>query len=405
MEKYHEHEVVIVGAGIAGLATAVALKIVGLPSLVLERSPELRAAGAALTLFPNAWRALEALRVAHKLIPLYPAVNTARVTDLSSGSTKVVPFNKTERGDTGTRSVHRKALLQALAEELPPDNIRFSSRIVSIDQEQGSSPTTTVHLDDGSVIKAKVLIGCDGVHSVVARWLGLSPAVDSGRSAIRGLAVFPEGHGLKNEVLQFLGDGKRGGVVPLNNKELYWFITRASDDTDKEMARATPELIMEEVQRHLTEDFPPELRCALEHADASTVSWAPLLLRVPWDLLLQRTQKGCVTVAGDAMHPMTPEIGQGGCAALEDAVVLGRCLARAPLLEAGLENYARERRWRVAGIVAAAYLSGWVQQGGSNGLWRPVAKWFRQTVYYQYVHPRIVAAIRGYDCGDLPPAE
>lgn len=75
MEKYHEHEVVIVGAGIAGLATAVALKIVGFPSLVLERSPELRAAGAALTLFPNAWRALEALRVAHKLIPLYPAVN------------------------------------------------------------------------------------------------------------------------------------------------------------------------------------------------------------------------------------------------------------------------------------------------------------------------------------------
>ncbi|KAG6473717.1 hypothetical protein ZIOFF_067634 [Zingiber officinale] len=378
MEKYHEHEVVIVGAGIAGLATAVALKIVGLPSLVLERSPDLRAAGAALTLFPNAWRALEALRVAHKLIPLYPAVNTARVTDLSSGSTKVVPFNKTERGDTGIRSVHRKALLQALAEELPPDNIRFSSRIVSIDQEQGSSPTTTVHLDDGSVIKAKVLIGCDGVHSVVARWLGLSPAVDSGRSAIRGLAVFPDSHGLKNEVLQFL---------------------------DKEMARATPEFIVEEVQRHLTEDFPPELRCAVEHADASTVSWAPLLLRVPWDLLLQRTQKGCVTVAGDAMHPMTPEIGQGGCAALEDAVVLGRCLARAPLLEAGLENYARERRWRVAGIVAAAYLSGWVQQGGSNGLWRPVAKWFRQRVYYQYVHPRIVAAIRGYDCGDLPPAE
>jgi len=66
-----DEEVVIVGAGIAGLATALALKRVGIKSLVLERSHELRAAGAALSLFPNAWRALDALGVAHKLDALY----------------------------------------------------------------------------------------------------------------------------------------------------------------------------------------------------------------------------------------------------------------------------------------------------------------------------------------------
>lgn len=130
MEKEQQHEVAIVGAGIAGLATAVGLKRVGLPSLVLEKSPELRAAGAALTLFPNAWRALEALGVAHKLTPLYQAIeryasssssslffyslllfvimaspcmmilvasSRSRVTDLSSGTTREVPFSRTNR--------------------------------------------------------------------------------------------------------------------------------------------------------------------------------------------------------------------------------------------------------------------------------------------------------------------
>ena len=67
-----EEEIVIVGAGIAGLATAVALRRVGIRALVLERSDCLRASGAALTLGPNAWLALDALGVAHKLTPRYP---------------------------------------------------------------------------------------------------------------------------------------------------------------------------------------------------------------------------------------------------------------------------------------------------------------------------------------------
>ena len=71
MERYED--VVIVGVGIAGLATALGLKRVGVRALVLERSHELQAAGAAFTLAPSAWRALYALGVAHKLIPLYSA--------------------------------------------------------------------------------------------------------------------------------------------------------------------------------------------------------------------------------------------------------------------------------------------------------------------------------------------
>ena len=116
-------------------------------------------------------------------------------------------------------------MLEALAEELPTDSIRFSSKLAAIEsQEQGGGASiAVVHLEDGTLIKSKVLIGCDGVHSVVARWLGLAEPVHSGRSAVRGLAVFPQGHGFKQEVQQFEDVGKRAAFVPLNERELYWF--------------------------------------------------------------------------------------------------------------------------------------------------------------------------------------
>ena len=68
----------------------------------------------------------------------------------------------------------------------------------------------------------QALIGCDGVHSVVARWLGLIAPVNSGRWAVRGLAIFPEGHGLDVDFQQFVTIGKRAGFAAVNDKEVYW---------------------------------------------------------------------------------------------------------------------------------------------------------------------------------------
>ena len=66
------------------------------------------------------------------------------------------------------------------------------------------------------------------MHSIVASWLGLPPPVYSNRSAVRGLAVFPQGHGFKHEVRQFVGAGKRAAFVPLTDKDIYWGLTCAS---------------------------------------------------------------------------------------------------------------------------------------------------------------------------------
>ncbi|KAJ4827765.1 hypothetical protein Tsubulata_020865, partial [Turnera subulata] len=397
-------DVVIVGAGIAGLAIAVALNRVGIRALVLERAEGLRTTGAALTLFTNAWKALDALGVSHRLTPLYAPVAGSSITDVATGTVQYFPLNLD--ASKGPRPVHRKVLLEALAQELPPESIRFSSRLAAIEtREEGGVSVAIVLLEDGTLIKSKVLIGCDGVHSVVARWLGLSDPVDSGRSAARGLAIYPEGHGLKQEVHQFVDVGKRAGFGPLNDKEIYWFMLWRPS-TNGEKISGDPEVIQREILENYAKDFPSEYLDVARHADLPNLSWGPLMFRYPWSILFGNLTKGNITVAGDAMHPMTPDLGQGGCAALEDAVVLGRHIANSVIrnngkfiardIEDALKGYVNERRWRVAGLVTGSYLSGWVQQGGSN--W--CMKLFRD-VFYKHLTSKIFTLLQ-YDCGKLP---
>ncbi|KAL5753939.1 hypothetical protein ACOSP7_022159 [Xanthoceras sorbifolium] len=402
-----EEYVVIVGAGIAGLATALALKRLGIRSLVLERSEGLRATGAALTLFPNAWLALDALGVSHKLTSIYAPIKRGLLTNVQTGATQEVSFAAGTNGTgAGPRSVHRKSLLEALASELPIDTIRFSSKVSAIEtQTQEGSPITIIHLGDGTIIKAKMLIGCDGVHSVVGHWLGLAAPVSSGRSAMRGLAVFPQGHGLNQEVQQFLDAGTRAGFVPLTDKEIYWFFVYQSPPNGENFA-GNPELIQRELLENYAKHLPPLYLDIVRHCDLSTLTWAPLMFRYPWDIMFKNLSKDNITVAGDAMHPMTPDLGQGGCSALEDAVVLGRHIGKL-LTEQGkldsrdiaktIDGYVQERRWRVTWLVIGSYLSGWAQLGGSNW-WK---KFLRDVVFYKYLFPRIVKAVQ-YDCGKLP---
>ncbi|KAI3992366.1 hypothetical protein MKX01_030087 [Papaver californicum] len=418
-----KEEVVIVGGGVAGLATALALKRVGVKSLVLERSSELRVTGAALTLFSNAWIALEALGVVHKLTSLYKPYERVKVTNVANGVTQETNFQKEgeEWHGIGPRGVHRRALLEALPEELPTKTVRFSSKLRSIKKtktpQDKNSFGVIIHLEDGTTVHTKVLIGCDGVHSLVAKWLGLKDVVNSGRCAVRGLGVFPEGHGLNNEVQQFVDKSSRFGIIPVTDVDVYWFMAYQSiPSKDKEMAKGDPRFIQKTILESVS-GSPQVVKDVIQQSDMQSLSWAPLLFRYPWDLVFGRVSDGTITVAGDAMHPMTPDLGQGGCASLEDAVILGRHIGNSYIrnggmisqedLEVEIEMYVKERRWRTSGLITASYLSGWVQQSGSGGIgsssirvgW--LMKFLRDTVFYKIVYLRLGGFLH-YDCGKLP---
>ncbi|PNX75525.1 FAD-dependent urate hydroxylase-like protein, partial [Trifolium pratense] len=372
MESVIEEDIVIVGAGIAGLTTSLGLHRLGYGSLVLESCDNLRVSGFALTIWENAWKALDVVGVGDILRHQHLQLNGIVTTSLVTGQqTSTISFKDNKR-KYEVRRVRRQLLLEALANELPSGTIRYLSKVVAI-QEFGFFKI--LHLSDGTIIKTKVLIGCDGVNSVVAKWLGFKEASYTGRHATRGYVEMKNPHQIEPIFMQYFGKGFRAGAIPCDEKIVYWFFTWAPNNQDKELAQ-DPTKLKEYVLSKL-EKMPNDVRSFIEKTELDAFQSTPLRYRHPWELIMGNISKGNVCVAGDALHPMTPDLGQGGCCALEDGVVLARCLAEAfskkskeeeeyKRIEESLKKYAKERRWRCIDLITTAYIVGYIQQSGSK---------------------------------------
>ena len=295
--------------------------------------------------------------------------------------------------------MQRNVLLQALEEELPRGTVRYSSKIVAIDQDTGSD-AKILHLADGSALRSKVVIGFDGINSVVAKWLGLAKPRDSGRRATRGHARYPDGgHGFQPKFMQFTGKGFRAGLVPCDDTDVYWFLTwspSGKDDVEQGSPAAMKQFVLTKLRGI---NAPPQVLDAVERSQMNDVLVAPLRYRPPLSLLFASISKGNVCVGGDALHPTTPDLAQGACAALEDAVVLARCLGDAIIgkesVEAALVEYAGIRRWRSAQLIAASYMVGLVQQSD-----RAVVRFVRDRLLAGVLAKGLLM-MPDYDCGKL----
>lgn len=127
---------------------------------------------------------------------------------------------------------------------------------------------------------------------------------------------------------------------------------------------------------------PDNIRTVFENTELKNMVGAPLRFRRPWELLWGNISKDGVCVAGDALHAMTPDLGQGACSAIEDGVVLARSLGEAMKKRSsgkeeddakdehrrickGLEKFAGQRKWRGFDLICTAYMVGFVQQNES----------------------------------------
>ncbi|XWS67721.1 hypothetical protein CRYUN_Cryun04dG0029800 [Craigia yunnanensis] len=397
-------DIVIVGAGIAGLTTSLALHRLGIRSLVLESSDRLRTTGFALTTWSNAWKALDAVGISDSLRQQHLQLNGLVVSStVSKQRTSELSFEGHE-----VRCVERSMLLETIAKELPSGTIRFLSKVVCIEE---SGLFKKVHLANGTILKTKVLIGCDGVNSLVAKWLGFEKPVFTGSSVIRASIDFKNGHGFDPKARQFIGNGLRLGLLPCNERIVHWFLTWKPSNHEEELEENSTKL--KQFVLNKLEDSLDEIKSVVEKTPVDSLLLTPLRTRRPWELLGANISKGNVCVAGDALHPMTPYLGQGGCSAMEDGVVLARCLAEAlqkldggskvkeyeedeyKRIDTGLKKYAKERRWRSLDLITTAYMVGFIQENDGK-----IMSFFREKLLSPILAGLLLRKA-DFDCGKL----
>ncbi|XP_071696457.1 monooxygenase 2-like [Rutidosis leptorrhynchoides] len=356
-----KEEVVIIGAGIAGLSTAVSLHKLGVRSLVLEQAGTLRTGGTSLTLFKNGWKILDALGVGDELRSQYLEVQGMELKTEKGIVLRSFTF-KEEDQTQEVRAVERRTLLETLAKQLPVDSISYSSKLAKIEKHENGE--TLLELVNGTRISSKVVIGCDGARSSVAKWMGFSEPKYVGYCAFRGLADYPDGQPYESRVNYIYGQGLRAGYVPVSPTKVYWFVCFNSPAPGPKI---TDPLVLKNQTKELIKKWPSEFQNIINATPDDTIIRTPIADRWLWPGLSPPVSSGGVVLVGDAWHPMTPNLGQGGCCALEDAVVLVQKLV--PALKAGptviedaLRSYQNERWTRIFSMTIRANVIGAVLQ-------------------------------------------
>jgi 2-polyprenyl-6-methoxyphenol hydroxylase-like FAD-dependent oxidoreductase len=361
---------VVVGGGIGGLTAAVALRRVGWQVTVLERAEQFGEIGAGIGLLSNGLRCLDAIGLGDTVRgsgrpQLSTGVRTAAGRWLSRIDGDGVAL-ETRMGSTAV-VVHRAELHRILSEALPVDVLTAGVEITSILGGDGGDPAEVRYRRGGeeTSLRADLVVGADGVHSWVRSqcWPEAAGPVFSGSTAWRAVTDAPPR--TISEMSMSWGPGTEFGVMPMVDGRVYWYAAANA----REGERAPDEL--DELRARFGSWHEPIP--ALLDATAPQAVLRHDIYRLP---ALADYTRGNVAVLGDAAHAMTPNLGQGGGQALEDAIVMAAAAADSPDVSTALARYDRERRSRTQAMSRAAT----VQLRFGQQLRNPIAVALRNSV-------------------------
>ena len=312
---------VVVGGGVGGLATGLALQRAGWDVQVRERAPVIEAAGTGLVLWPNALRCLRSLGLLGEVRDRSTELRESRLL-LPDGRT-LSRAGVATPDEGGALGVLRPDLVELLAAALAPGTLRLGAPVA-----------------DPCDLDADLVVGADGLRSVVRTtlWPSAQPVA---RGSTVWRAVLPRREGPPGRtpgLAETWGRGVRFGVVPVGVGSTYVYAVAPAGDRPTEQPGPLPEWF---------ERWHAPVPAVLE-------SLAPdrWLRHDVHDLRPGGTplHRGRYALVGDAGHAMEPNLGQGACLALEDAVVLAHCVTAGASVETALEAYDAARRRRVAGL-------------------------------------------------------
>jgi 2-polyprenyl-6-methoxyphenol hydroxylase-like FAD-dependent oxidoreductase len=341
--------VLISGAGIGGLTFARALARSSVEAIVFERAPSLDAVGAGITVQSNAVTALRRIGLAEAVIAEGQEIVEGAFRAPSGRVVRDARLDAAREIGEPIIAIHRARLHRVLLAAVGEENVRLGRKVTGYREDaEGVSAT----LEDGEEVRGALLVGADGLHSAIRKTLlGEEEPRYSGYTSWRGVCPQPSGFDA-HMAGETAGRGERFGVVPIGHGQVYWFAVANAPAGGHDAPDPRPRLRARFGRWHapipaLIDATPPDAIVRTDIRDRPPVS---------------RWSSGRVTLLGDAAHPMTPNLGQGGCQAIEDAVVLAECLSRNEDLPRALAAYEARRMARANGMVTRAYDLGRMMQ-------------------------------------------
>jgi 2-polyprenyl-6-methoxyphenol hydroxylase-like FAD-dependent oxidoreductase len=330
--------ILVVGGGIAGLATAVGLARAGLSCEVIERADRWAPVGAGIVLGVNAMRVTRGLGLGEAVAERGARLGAGAITDHRGRELGASDFRSLEAELGPTIALHRAALHDVLLAGAAGVPISLGTTVDRVDQR---GEHVEVRLSDGREERYALVIGADGIRSQVrGLTFGDVPLVYSGYTCWRLVVSLPTDD---LHMREMWGRGQRFGVVPIGEGQVYCFAV--ANAPRGELDAAPPEL------ERFCERFAgfggqvPRILSALEKSDDLIHNDLEELPVCPW-------YDGRVVLIGDAAHAMTPNMGQGAAMALEDSMVLVELLASGAPTSEALASLVARRESRVR----------WVQQ-------------------------------------------
>lgn len=338
---------IVVGAGMGGTSAALGLRKIGWDVEILERVREVRPVGAAISIWSNGVKCLNYLGVGEQVAKLGGDMASMAYYDAFTGATmtqfSLAPL--VEHVGQRPYPVARGDLQRMLMDAVGADSIRLGTEVVDVTQGDDG---VTAHLADGTEVHGDLLIGADGAHSKIRQYVLGGPTTRrySGYVNYNGLVPALPEIGPADQWSQWVGNGMRVSVMPVADERFYFFLDVV-----------------------LPVGLPSERATLREELTGYFAGWAPPVQALMAAIDVERTNrveihdiepfftwtKGRVALLGDAGHSTTPDIGQGGCAAFEDAVELSWQLATNTLgVEDALRRYEARRAPRTAELVLRA---------------------------------------------------
>jgi FAD-dependent urate hydroxylase len=343
--------VLVIGAGVGGLSVARGLLRDGHHVTVFEQRPDMQAGGGAVTIWSNGATVLEQLGV--DMDGAGQQLSTVRVVTSTGRPLTTLDLTAiVDRLGPPVRMVPRRVLLERVLDGMPTDRIRYNSKAVGVDTGQNG---VRVEFHDGSCAEGDLLIGADGMHSMVRDIVGARQAEPTGWCSWQGLVSLPDGPD-KRIAMMIVGERGNLGLWPAGGSDVqWWFDLPWSSDFVR------PECPIDMIRSHFTgwSDVVDRVLATLTDEDLTHSPYPHFRHPIP-----PVGRAGALTLLGDAAHTMPPTLAQGTNQALLDTMVLCKALSdvrkRTISSNGDLSNalrwYEKTRRRRVKAVSWVASL-------------------------------------------------